>query len=204
MNLKVAIQCVPERVKQVQRIESFIKGIGLECKHYMDFERNGTIWNFNRIINDLSYIGTSHLLFLQDDVLFSDNFEHHIKDVYRYSLLNNVNGISLFTPPRKYYKDAYSKGTKYYIEKNFLWMQAMLFSPNYLKGLRDFKDDTSHDDVFVANYAKHSNDYVRVLIPSIVQHDLSIKSSIGTPNKIGKLERKSQLFNNVNKGYYAP
>ena len=68
MNIKVAIQCVPERVKQVQRIESYIKKIGLECRHYMDFDKNGTIWNFNRIINDLSYTGTSHLLFLQDDV----------------------------------------------------------------------------------------------------------------------------------------
>lgn len=200
--MKVAVQCVPSRARSVASIKDKITSLGVEVKPYMDFDHKGTMWNFTRIINDEDYIKDDHLLILQDDVIFSESFDYSVFEVLEYMKSNSIGCVSLFSPPRKYYKEEHKKGTKYYVEKNYLWQPAIILSPSFRKGLIDYKFETTHDDCFVGSYAKENKDYVQVTIPSLVRHDLDIKSTLGTPAKIGKLVRDTYIFHPVEKNYF--
>ena len=204
MNIKVAIQCVPQRAKHVGIIKKYIESIGLECNYYMDFERKGCLWNFKRILSENVNNKETYLLFLQDDIFFNEDFKHHLGNIIEHMSLNEIDAVSLFCPPRGYYIKAFDSGQKFYIEKNFLWMQSVIFSKNYIKGLLDFKNEvhTRHDDSFVSMYAKETENYIQIALPSLIQHDLEIKSAMGHPKKTGNVERKSNLFTKIKLNHF--
>jgi hypothetical protein len=86
----------------------------------------------------------------------------------------------------------------------------MLFRKDYRQGLFNYEFSESelkeiagkHIDVMISIYSKNTKQYVVITIPAIVQHDLEIKSSIGTGAKIGKNKRESRLFYSVPPDYF--
>lgn len=184
------VQCVPERANIVNNIiDRLIKR--MEVLPFFDYEHKGVRWNFNRILN--YQYQTEYILYLQDDVIFCNHFEENILDIIKY----DFDAVSLFVPPRKKYLQMMDKGVRFYEEKDFLWMPGMLFKKGFLSDLSKYseKNNTMHDDVLVGDFCKETKRYVKIAIPSLVQHNLSIKSTLGTATKVGKTLRQSPLFN---------
>jgi len=206
-NLPIAIQCVPEREARVTQMVAELTNMGFEnIITFYDYDHIGMIWNRKRILNHDYGTDGDYVLVLQDDLLFAENFQYHLENLVdiKYPV------ISLFCPPRKYYEAEAEIGTRLYREKNFLWDQAMLFRKDYRQGLFNYEFSESelkeiagkHIDVMISVYSKNTKQYVAITIPAIVQHDLEIKSSIGTGAKIGKNKRESRLFYSVPPDYF--
>jgi hypothetical protein len=205
-DIPIAIQCVPKRKEQVDRIIAELKAMGFtNVIPFYDENYQGTLYNFKRIMS-FDYGTATHILIIQDDVIFSENFADHLMELIKF----NYHCISLFAPPRKIYKEQLAIGTRLYVEKNFLWCQAVLYRTDFRLGLMKHnytetqlsKVKGQHDDVMIGEYAKDTKQYVLVTIPSIIQHDLSIPSTLGTAAKIGSITRESPLFYTVPKDYF--
>jgi len=166
----------------------------------MDHDRKGPMWNFKRILINEQY--DEPLLVLQDDVIFNRSFVYSIHEILAHMEKKKWGCISLFSPPRKYYLEQANKRVKYYKEKDYLWQPAILMSKAFREGLLAMQYTTKHDDEYVGEYAKRTKDYVRVTIPSLVRHDLKLKSTLGTGAKIGKVVRDTQIFHPVPEGYF--
>jgi len=206
-DIPIAIQCVPKRKEQVDRIIAELTEMGFtNVIPFYDKNYEGMMFNFKRIL-EYDYGNSSHMLLIQDDIIFADNFKDHLSNLIKL----NHHCVSLFAPPRKAYIEQLELGTRLYVEKNFLWNPAVLYRNDFRLGLikYDYNENqlkeiaNKHIDVMMAIYAKATKQYVLVTIPSIVQHDLSIPSTLGTAPKIGSIRRESSIFHNVSKDYFA-
>jgi hypothetical protein len=204
--IPIAIQCVPRRKEHVDKMMAELKRMGfINVIPFYDHEYKGTLHNFKRIMSE-DYGVATHLLVLQDDVIFAENFAEHLTELVKL----NHHCISLFAPPRKVYKEQLELGTRLYIEKNFLWCQAVLYRTDFRLGLIAHKYTEAqlkeirgkHDDVMVGQYAKDTKQHVLITIPSIVQHDIAIPSTLGTASKIGSITRESSLFYTIPPDYF--
>lgn len=206
-DIPIAIQCVPKRKEQVDRIIAELTEMGFtNVIPFYDENYEGMMFNFKRIL-EYNYGSSSHMLLIQDDIIFADNFADHLSNLIKL----NHHCISLFAPPRKAYIEQLELGTRLYVEKNFLWNPAVLYRNDFRLGLikYDYNENqlkeiaNKHIDVMMGIYAKATKQYVLVTIPSIVQHDLSIPSTLGTAPKIGSIRRESSIFHKVDKNYFA-
>jgi GR25 family glycosyltransferase involved in LPS biosynthesis len=200
--IQVAIQAVPERMQYVFNLKKQLTEFGLDTSIFCDQHKVGMMWNMKRI---LETEWEDKVLILQDDVILAPNFQHHLADIESRMDSEGIECVSLFAPPRQYYQDAYKNGTTLYLEKNFLWNPAMLYSKQYRKDLIEFENnmkDKNWIDVWISNFAKETKRYIYISLPSIVQHDLNIKSTLGTPKKVGKVFRESYIYHEVPLGHF--
>lgn len=202
-NIKVYIQAIEKRKVYIDEyIVPELHKYGFADIHVMyDKELNGPMFNLTQIMQDAIKQDKTHFLVLQDDVIIGEHFGEHVSDL----MTLNIGAISLFCPPRKQYLIEMQNGTRLYTEKNFLWIQAMLYQKRFMFELYTYSiwnPEKKHDDVLVGKFAKDTKNYVRVTIPSLVQHNLNIQSSLGTATKIGNTKRETQVYYPVKPHYF--
>jgi hypothetical protein len=201
MSFKIAIQAVPERLVYCQRMKSELIKFGVspeDIRIHVDAKKIGPFYNFSQIIK--ANVNTKvPVLYMQDDIVFCSNFVLHVRAIIKHNLFTTT----FFAPPRNSY-DSIPEGINIVNEPNFMWLQCALFSPEAIKLLHGNLDGvtTKHDDAFVRDVFKKYNKVTSVTIPSLVQHDLSIKSAMGHPVKVGNNRRETRLFYEVGPNHF--
>ena len=180
--MDIWIQSVKSREQSVQ---SILKRI--DAKVYVDKELKGCFNSFSYMLQNC-YAENEHIIHLQDDIVPLKGLQEYIPSMISEMEARDIPVLSLFTPQRKaftmHYKVMQAENIKTAIVPfpNFLWMQAVIFSPNAIRGLRNhlqISSQTKYDDVFVAEYLKFTKQEAYVHIPSLVQHNINLKSTLG-------------------------
>ena len=186
--MTVTIQAVTERAKNVHAIANQLNN---ECIVYWDERRISPFDSFKQML-DISV--KDYRLHLQDDVILADNLQDYFLTLKSYMLAEDIHVFSLFAPNRKEFIEAYESG-KHIVEfKNFLWLQAVIFSKTAIEEMRHYiknYGEIKHDDVFVRDYLKKYNRKAYVHLPSLVQHNVWLGLVVGHRND---KRRMSKLF----------
>lgn len=159
---------------------------------FTDYERRGHRWNATRIWEAVE----APSIVLQDDVLLHPRFGEAVRVIAGHVEAGVMGAVSMFVPPRKamlrYFADGYTFVESY----RFLWAQGLLLSPSFTAGLLEFAPgvESRHDDVVMGRYCKETRNPVWTCLPSLVQHDLRIKSSIGTGTSCGGIRRETVVW----------
>ena len=162
--MKITIQAIESRRQSVERMLDSL-GSGADVEVHWDTQLTGHLNSFiHMLIEYLPYI--------------ESDMEKNGYDV-----------LSLFAPRRKQLQEYYGDGIKYAHFARFLWLQATVFSEKAVEEMKTFyKEQTElgevlgagkHDDVFVQEYLRHYNKKAYCHLPSVVQHNVHIGSSIG-------------------------
>lgn len=186
--MTVTIQAVIERAKNVHAIANQLNN---ECIVYWDERRISPFDSFKQML-DIQV--KDFRLHLQDDVILADNLQDYFLTLKSYMWAEDIHVLSLFAPNRKDLIDAYEAGKHIAEFKNFLWLQAVIFSKTAVEEMRHFirnYKDTKHDDVFVRDYLKEYNRKAYVHLPALVQHNVWLGSVVGHRND---KRRMSKLF----------
>jgi hypothetical protein len=187
--VKVTIQAVRDREHWVNQISHKFKDIQV----FYDDERLG---NFGKFIEIVNKKWDSYRLHLQDDVLIAKDLDLHLDSLQNEMQLRDIHLLSLFAPSRKFLYEQYKKGIRFSEFPDFLMMQGVIFSPYANEKMIEFNKNIvkrhKHDDVFVREFLKEYKIKSYVHLPSLVQHNLNLKSTLGHSSSI---QRRSQLFN---------
>lgn len=176
-------------IQSVRARELSVKSIlqRINAQVFVDDELKGCFNSFSNMLSNC-YSSNKHILHLQDDIVPLKGLQAYLPIVISEMQEKDIHVLSLFAPQRKEFTHQYNKmrerGEKSAIIPfpNFLWMQAVIFSPESITGLRDLISETSqtkYDDVFVAEYLKATKQQAYVHIPSLVQHNINLKSTLG-------------------------
>lgn len=193
--MQVWIQSVEARKNSVQ---SILKRI--DANVYVDEELKGCFNSFRHMLLNC-YAENEYIVHLQDDIVPLKGLQGYIPRVISEMDTKGIPVLSLFAPKRKaidlHYEVMQAEGIETAIIPfpNFLWMQAVIFSPNAILGLINYLDRSSqekYDDVFVAEYLKSTKQEAYVHIPSLVQHNINLKSTLG--HRASK-NRMSECYN---------
>lgn len=196
--IKVYIQAVENRLPYVNQsiIPSLNKHGFTDIEIFCDYERISPLWNAKRIWDAISKQDSPCLIF-QDDVVFHKSFGDAVGEILAHFKNGTMQAASLFVPPRKIYATYFSRGFNFIENYDFLWMPAMILTPSFCRGLLAHAQTSTHnkhDDCVVGDYSKESSTPVFNCLPSIVQHNLNLKSTLGTSKTIGRVERRSYVW----------
>jgi hypothetical protein len=208
-DLDICVMAVPERMKHVK--EYLVPRLGKLSKNvlvFQDKERKGAWWNCKRIYTYNVGKGRPKLV-IQDDVLLRDDFDIHIVELLNH-LSKEVQAISLFTPPRGSFSSAFKEGVNALRSWKLVWPPMMLVTDDWCKGvvqnsrfMNDKEGNSTHDDTKMHYYAHASGNAPLIVCVSLAQHDTSVASAQGNPNKLGALERKSATYHtDIPSNYY--
>jgi len=194
--MKITIQAIKDRESNVVKIINQIK-----AEVYYDYGMNGC---FNSFVQMLNIPFDDYKLHLQDDIIIPEQFEKYLEVIKNDMKEKDIDVLSLFAPRRAFLKSQYEKGIKYSEFPNFLWLQGTVFSRRAVDEMKEYlkiNTQIKWDDVFVAAYLKHYKRKAYVHLPSIIQHNININSSMGNANSI---KRTSDIYDkNYIKNYYA-
>lgn len=192
MSIKTYIQMVPSRQEIVDalivpRLQSF-DCIG-EVVMSSDAEYRGPLWNFIQIAEMIAASGEAGLI-LQDDVIFHPQFDELMPDIIEH--LQTLGAVSLFCPPRKDFADAYEAGFNWVENRKHLWQPAIALTPEVTTGFLRFASEHTDefgkdDDVALGAYLKSIKSSMWVTVPSIIQHNIAVGSTLGHPQRIGNI-----------------
>lgn len=188
--MKACIQTIPERS---QHALEQLNELGLPATFiYTDHDKIGP---FKAFIETLKAYpsGDEYRLHMQDDITFCDGFKDYLPEVERLMREGQYDLLSLFAPRRKHMDEQFAKGKRVGTFPNFLWMQCVVMSPWLVERLlaHSHQYDDKHDDVYVAAVLDAYKRKAYVHLPSLVQHDVSIPSSVGHANND---KRTSRIF----------
>jgi len=189
--MNIVTQCIQERYDLAV---DTLKETDLQSKFYIDKNKEGCLKSFGYMLNN--YSTDDYRLHLQDDIIFADNLKSYLPKLKAYMQNKEIHLLSIFAPNRKLILQQYKEGKTIVPFPNYLWLQASIFSPRFQSILKkeynNLNDDTiKDDDVFVAYVLKKYNIKAYVHLPSLVQHNTEIKSSLGHANS--KI-RESKVF----------
>jgi len=189
--MNVVVQSIDERLSFSKNQVAKAK---LDATYYVDTMKNGCLHSFGEMLNN--FPTNEYRLHLQDDIIFADNFKFYLPILENIMQQKEIHVLSLFAPNRKLIIEQYNKGMQIAPFPNYLWLQASVFSPQFQYYLKhEFNNlenaDIKDDDVFVAYVMKKYGVKAYVHLPSLVQHDTSIKSSLGHANS---KNRESKVF----------
>ena len=195
---KACIQAVESRLPYVhQSIIPALTKHGIDkVEIFCDYGRIGPLWNSKRIWESIVK-EDAPILVCQDDVVFHNSFKDSIAEILQHFASGDMQAASLFVPPRKLYAEHFARGFNFIENYDFLWMPAMILTPAFCRGLLRHAETSSHkkhDDCVVGDYSKESGVPVFNCLPSLVQHNLNIKSTLGTPKAIGCIERRTYVW----------
>ena len=191
--MRVYIQTVPERRGYLETVLfPALSDQGLtDVRPMSDHDHNGPFWNASRIWEQIAH-EAEPALYLQDDVILHPAFGHHLSVIAGHGL----EAVSLFAPPRndmtRFHEDGYTFVENY----RFLWMPGMILSPGFCRGLVEYArtQDTIHDDSVLGDYSRLARIPVWNVLPSLVQHNLQIRSTLGTATKVGNTVRETRVW----------
>lgn len=170
----VTIQAVPERL---EHIKTYVLPVEDTSVH-VDWEKRGNLWSFYEM---LKITVPTYRLHLQDDVILARELHQYFPRLERMMDSGNIHVLSLYAPNRTHINNALIDPRKpIYPFPNFLWLQGTIFSRSFVQIMRDEqgKHNTMHDDGFVSLVLKKYRIPAHVHIPGLVQHDLSMESTM--------------------------
>ena len=208
--MKVYIQAVQERMPYVREwmVPALNRAELTDITFMVDHDRNGCHWNSVRIWEAITADDATALV-LQDDVILHARFGSLFAQVMNHFTAQGMSAMSLFAPPRAAMDSAFKAGFNFAENYNFLWMPAIVLSAAFTRGLLEAnaklsaKEHGGHDDVVVQWHVKQSGTPVWTTLPSLIQHDISVKSSLGHPPKVGKTLRISRLWQSIPDDHFA-
>jgi len=188
-DLQITIQAVEERALHVD-VMTTVLGNTYPLKVHYDKEKISPLNAFYSML-DIPQIA-DYRLHMQDDIVFSNYLGNYLKYVVKDMKSKSIDVLTLFTPKRKLPKEQYAKGIKYGEFPNYLWLQATVFSKEFIEIMKaqrvELGEYTKHDDVFVAECLKKSKKKAYCHLPSIIQHDtIRFKSVVGNPNSKNRM-----------------
>jgi len=187
--MKTTIQCVPSRLE-------YAKGIFKDFKdiiYHVDENYTGCFNSFKEML-DIPF--ENYRLHLQDDIIITDNLHENLDYLEQIMVREKIDILSLYANPRKANKEAHARGETIVRLNPFLMMQGVVFSKRFVEILKEEVDasrQTKYDDTFVGDVCKKRKIKAFCHIPSLVQHNLTIKSEIGNANNPNN--RKGLFFN---------
>jgi hypothetical protein len=130
---------------------------------------------------------------MQDDLIYCNRFKDYLPELEALIKEGDYHLVSLFAPRRKHMKEQFDAGKRIGTFPNFLWMQCVVFSPwlvnKFLVHSHQYHD--KHDDSYVSLILNHYKVKAYVHLPSLVQHDITIPSSMKHANND---KRTSEIF----------
>ena len=193
--MKIVIQGIPERAKGIRRIRESLTG-NISYTVHLDKKR---INAYVTLIDMLAYYpNDEYRLTIQDDAILCDNFSQSLPLLEEYMVKNKADVLSLYVPNHKSltqkYKDGFSGIAK--PPKTFFPCVCYILSPKIQKELLKYAEfgnpkETKHDDDFIVEYCVKEKIHIFTIMPSMVQHDIGIPSSLGHANTD---RRTSRIF----------
>lgn len=204
--IKAYIQAVESRLPYVNQsiIPSLASHGFTNVEVFCDYERISPLWNAKRIWKAIAKQNVPSFIF-QDDVVFHKSFGDSVVEILQHFSMGDMQAASLFVPPRKIYAEYFAQGFNFIENYDFLWMPAMILTPSFCQGLLNHAETSAHkkhDDCVVGDYSKENNIPVFNCLPSLVQHNLNLKSTLGTSKTIGRVERRSYVWEKTIKPFH--
>jgi hypothetical protein len=193
----IGISTVLERFARAEALALQLSGQGYDGGHvlkpsdpviHVDENRNGPWWNFRRVGELLAGEGHTHVCVLQDDVILCKAF---LRTLTRVVEATPVDPLSLFTARRSIVREAESKGTKLLRRYSLDTAQALVFPVFQFGALCRWVDKQErsgvppawhhHDDVRIDAWARALRWPIVHVVPSLVDHDTALPSTLGHP-----------------------
>jgi hypothetical protein len=182
----ITIQAVEERLFWVRKMQGEVSAVV-----YIDHGKEGSFSSFREM---LKIEVNNYRLHLQDDVILSKRISEYLPYLENEMKNKDIHLLSLFAPRRKHILESFNRGETFALFPNYLWLQASIFSKHFIDLMRleiTTTKQNKHDDVFVAEVLKKYKIPAYVHIPSIVQHNTDIKSTMGHSNTY---RRESSIY----------
>lgn len=177
----ITIQGIPERAKEIKRLRTALADFPYPVHLHLDTNRTGPFNSFRDMLN--KYTGEEYRLSLQDDSLLSEDLKDELPKILDKMKNEGIDFVTLFIPNRREFREAWERGEEFVKFKDFLWMPAIIMSPKVQKILREeankIEGYLKDDDVFVGKILKQYKIDAYGVMPSLVQHDISVRSSLG-------------------------
>jgi GR25 family glycosyltransferase involved in LPS biosynthesis len=204
--VKGYIQAVPERMVYIARfILPRLALAGLAVDVVCDHDHVGELWNSVRIWERIA-AGSEPAVVVQDDVIVHAQFGEHLPDIAGHVARGAVGAVSLYAPDRRRWHQRAAQDANF-VAPGVPKLPGMIYAPAYARGVLDYiAAGKAHavDDMTVEYYARDSGNPVWNTIPSLVQHDLNVPSSLG--HKLaanGKLRRSPFWQRDIPAGHWA-
>lgn len=183
--MRTVIQGIPERIKGIRRIKERLGDISYVV--HLDQKR---INAYVALIDMLeTYPNDDYRLTIQDDAILCDNFNQCLPILEQHMIKNDIKVLSLYVPNHKALNEKYKQGQYGIIKpsKSFFPCVCYILSPDIQKSLLEYAKkgnpkETKHDDDFIVEYCVKKKIPIFTIIPSMVQHDIGIPSSLGHAN----------------------
>lgn len=203
--MRAFIQAVPSRktnidtyllpkVREVTCFES------VEVSYDMEYQ--GVSWGFLNILKK-ARDSNSDVCIFQDDVVLHSSFAVQAPDLIEHIAMMRV--LSLFAPPRGSFLKLPPE-VNFVTHKSHLWHQGMMISRLELNDIIAYFESvglTKQDDEIMGAYLKSRKQSVWVSVPSMVQHNVNMKSAIGNPQTMKGKPRLTPLWRKtVPAGHY--
>lgn len=207
--MKVHIQTVPARERWVTHdmLPRLQANRSADITLWVDEEGHGPLWNAKRIFAEVARGGHPALV-LQDDILLHDQFWECVSDITPH--MATLPAVSLYARPKPSTHAAIAAGCNIVRCHYFLCMPGMILRPDFCTELVRYGKDRPlikraprSCDVFVNAYQQHSKTPIYTIVPSIVQHNLNMESTIGHKLRIeGRLRRSTAWVKTIPAGYF--
>jgi hypothetical protein len=194
--VRVYIQSVPDRDEYCSTVlVPALEAQGFQdIRRITDHDKHGPLWNARRIWEQIAH-EDSPALILQDDVILHRDLSWHLSVILAVMKEEGWQAVSLFAPPRADMDRFHAAGYNYVENYRFLWMPGMILTPAFCAGLLQYETHhTKHDDSVVGGYSSSTGIPIWNTLPSLVQHNLDIRSTLGTANKVGKTVRETRVW----------
>lgn len=175
--------------------------IELVCDFVVEDVEKNAISNFIKCIEKGLQTNKKYLVVFQDDIVFKKNLHEKIKQIVEYMKTNSIDFISLYS---NYKEDieSYQKKEEYRVhKKKWLNMQGIIISSELAKSYPKhainegiYKKKRGWVDVSLCNFLKKNKIPIYIKIPNIIDHCISMKSTLGHPKKCGKYLRVSRTY----------
>lgn len=203
MTIGIGILTVEERVPRAaalaQELVSLHGYAPGELKVNVDRERRGPWWNFAFTGELLLQEGHTHLCLLEDDVKLCRGFLQVLADVVK---VCPSDPLSLFTARASIVKEADKKGTRLLRRFGLDTAQGLVFPSFQFKMLSEWADANEHKhpewqfhgDMRISDWSKARRWPIVHVIPNLVDHDVSIPSTLGHAGRTRYGDRVSPRF----------
>jgi hypothetical protein len=188
----ITVQCVPERIEYIKKQLKDIPE-DIPIVYHIDTEKSGSYNSFCDMLN-LDLKDSDYRLHFQDDVILSNAFWGKINFIEKVMKSKDIHVLSLYAPNRKHLIEQFQQGKTIVQLDNFLGLVCCVFSKEFvaiMKLLQGTIKEKKHDDVFVREALRISGIKAYVMLPSLIQHNLEIRSAMGHHKNV---KRQSPLF----------
>lgn len=191
--MKCVIQTIPARLEFAERQA---KVLGVHTDIFVDKDLQGPFKGFIQSLRDIPS-GEQYRLHMQDDLILCPGLIYYLPTLQREMREKSMHYLSFYASRRKVFSHALKAGERIIKApiENYLPLLCTILSPwlvdRLLAHSHQFDQDNKADDMYLAAVMKHYKTPAYYHIPSLAQHDIGIKSSIGyTNNKM----RTSAIF----------